>query len=211
MSSTQEANVVVAAGADAVGLVGPMPSGPGQIGDSVIAEIAATVPPPTATFLLTSETSVEGIVAHVRRTRTNTLQLVARVAPKDHCEIRRRLPGVELVQVLHVEDDDQALESARVVAGTVDALLLDSGSTSSPVPELGGTGRVHDWDQSRRIVDVSPVPVFLAGGLHASNIVEAVTTVRPFGVDVCTGVRTDGKLDLDKLQAFCTALSLAQR
>jgi phosphoribosylanthranilate isomerase len=210
ISSVDEARLAIASGADALGLVGRMPSGPGPIPDALIAEIASTVPPPVATFLLTSEITADAVVAHARRTRTSTLQLVDWVSPADHEAIRRELPGIKLVQVLHVEDD-RVLEQAVVAASTVDALLLDSGRPSLPIRELGGTGRVHDWELSRQIVEASEVPVFLAGGLDASNVAHAVARVRPFGVDLCSGVRTDGRLDAVKLQSFVSAFRAANR
>ncbi|MFC7332782.1 phosphoribosylanthranilate isomerase [Rhodocista pekingensis] len=205
IASVEEARIAVAAGADALGLVAAMPSGPGPIPDETIAEIAATVPPPVATFLLTCRTDPDGVVEHVRRCGTNTVQLVDAVAPETYAALRRHCPAVRIVQVLHVEDE-AALEEARRVAPRVDALLLDSGRPSLAVKELGGTGRVHDWAVSARIVAESPVPVFLAGGLKAGNVADAVRAVRPFGIDLCSGVRTDGRLDPTRLEALVAAL-----
>ncbi len=200
--------MAIAMGADALGLVGAMPSGPGPIADDMIAEIARAVPPPVATFLLTSQTEVDAIVDHARRTHTSTLQLVDWVEPADHAAIRRQLPGVKVVQVLHVEDD-AVLEQAQAAAATADALLLDSGRPNAAVRELGGTGRVHDWALSRRIVEASPVPVFLAGGLGPANIAQAIAEVDPYGLDLCSGVRTDGALDATKLAALVQAIHRA--
>lgn len=206
--SVQEARLAVAAGASALGLVGRMPSGPGVIEDALIAEIAAAVPPPVATFLLTSETSAAAVVDHVRRCGTNTVQIVDRVSEGDHASIRRALPNVKIVQVLHV-GDEAVVEEARSLASGVDAFLLDSGNPRLTVKELGGTGRVHDWELSRRVVEAVDRPVFLAGGLHAGNVAEAIGRVRPFGVDLCSGVRTDGRLDPAKLTAFFGAAGAA--
>ncbi|HEY7412586.1 MAG TPA: phosphoribosylanthranilate isomerase, partial [Vicinamibacteria bacterium] len=91
-------------------------------------------------------------------------------------------------------------------ATDVDALLLDSGRPGAAVKELGGTGRRHDWAVSRRIRERVPVPLFLAGGLTPANVREAVAEVGPYGLDVCSGVRTDGALDERKLGAFFAAL-----
>lgn len=196
----------MAHGACAVGLVSAMPSGPGPIDEALIAEIAAGVPPGVATFLLTCLQDADAIVAQQRRCGTNTLQLVDALPSGEHDRLRRALPGVKLVQVVHVRDD-AALDEAREVAPLVDAILLDSGNPALAVKELGGTGRVHDWQVSRAIRDAVPVPVFLAGGLRAANVAEAVRTVRPWAVDVCSGVRTNDRLDLAKLSAFATALA----
>lgn len=204
-----EARMAVGAGADALGLVGAMPSGPGPIADELIAEIASSVPPPVATFLLTSEIEPEAIVAHARRCRTNTLQLVDRVASACYPLLRRELPTVRLVQVIHV-GGPEALDAALAAAPHVDALLLDSGRPDAATRVLGGTGRTHDWAISRTIVEQAGCPVFLAGGLRATNVADAIATVRPFGVDLCTGVRTGMRLDPSKLDAYVTAVARAQ-
>jgi phosphoribosylanthranilate isomerase len=210
IASVDEAQVATRFGADAVGLVGAMPSGPGPIADELIAEIAAAVPPSVATFLLTQETSLPAIVDHARRTGTSTLQLVDWVEPSVHRQLRRELLGIKLVQVLHVQDDS-VLDQAQAAAATVDALLLDSGRPDAEPRQLGGTGRTHDWRLSRRVVEASPVPVFLAGGLDADNVAEAIARVRPFGVDVCRGVRADGQLNAGQLRAFVSAVNAAPR
>jgi phosphoribosylanthranilate isomerase len=205
ISSVTEARLAIRHGASALGLVSAMPSGPGVIAEELIAEIAATVPPPIATFLLTSSHAAEEIIAQQRRCRTNTLQLCDRVAPGAHAELRRALPGIALVQVIHVTGEESVCE-ALAVAPQVDALLLDSGNQSLAVKELGGTGRVHNWDFSRHIVTRSPVPVFLAGGLRPENAARAIREVKPFGLDLCSGVRTKGVLDEAKLSAFFAAV-----
>jgi phosphoribosylanthranilate isomerase len=208
--SEAEARLAIAHGADALGLVGTMPSGPGPIDDDLIAAIAAQVPPPIATFLLTSETEPEAIIDHARRCRTNTQQLVDRVTDGAYPRLRAALPGVKLVQVIHV-GGEESVEEAIAAAAHADALLLDSGQPHAAIKVLGGTGRVHDWALSRRIVEAASCPVFLAGGLRADNVGAAIATVRPFGVDVCTGVRRpdDYALDPDKLQAFVAAVAAA--
>ncbi|HEY7438278.1 MAG TPA: phosphoribosylanthranilate isomerase [Acidimicrobiia bacterium] len=210
IASADEAKLAISAGADAIGLVGRMPSGPGPIADELIAQIAARVPPPVATFLLTAETSVDGVVDHARRTGTSAIQLVDWVDPADHERIRAQLGAAKLVQVLHVEDE-RVLDQAHAAAATADALLLDSGRTHSTVRELGGTGRVHDWELSRQIVAASRIPVFLAGGLDAANVGDAIARVHPFGVDLCSGLRSEGRLDAAKLHAFFDAVLGARR
>ncbi len=192
-------------GAAAVGLVSEMPSGPGVITEEMIAAIAGRVPPPVATFLLTCKQDAASIIAQQQRCRVNTIQLCDRVAVHSYDELRRAMPGVTLVQVIHVTGGE-SLEEAVSVSGKVDALLLDSGNQSLAVKELGGTGRTHDWRISRAIVEAVEVPVFLAGGLNPSNVAEAVEQVHPFGLDVCSGVRTDGKLDAEKLECFFAAI-----
>jgi len=182
-----------------------MPSGPGVIPEATIASIAVTIPPPIATFLLTSERESAAIVAQQRRCRTNTLQLCDHLPSEVYAQLRAELPGIALVQVVHVSGSE-SVDYAISAAAQVDALLLDSGNLSLPVKELGGTGRRHDWAVSRRIRDSISIPVFLAGGLHAGNVAEAIAAVQPFGVDLCSGVRTNDNLDPAKLNAFFAAI-----
>lgn len=205
ISSVEEARLAMGCGASALGLVSPMPSGPGVIPETLIAEIAATVPPPIATFLLTPLRTAEAIARQHAICKTSTIQLVDAVATDELVGLRRALPAVTLVQVIHVLSDasvDEALQAAPFV----DALLLDSGNPHLAVKELGGTGRTHNWQISRRIRDASPVPVYLAGGLRASNVRSAIEAVQPFGIDLCSSVRTDGQLDAGKLTSFMHAV-----
>lgn len=201
ISSVEEARIAVEHGASALGLVARMPSGPGPIADDLILSIARTVPPPIATFMLTSETAAQAIIAHHRRTLTNTIQIVDELAEGSYEEIKIELPTIKLVQVIHVIDESSVDEAIRIAA-SVDALLLDSGNPNATIKELGGTGRVHNWGLSRKIVEQSKVPVFLAGGITADNVKKAIDEVNPFGIDLCSSVRTNGKLDPTKLERF---------
>ena len=209
IATVDEAREAIAQGAHAVGLVSEMPSGPGVIPQFRIAEIAASVPPPVAAFLLTSRTIAAGIVEQQRICGTGVLQLCDRLEPGELQKLRAELPGIGLVQVVHVVDELSVDEAVRI-APHVDALLLDSGRPDAERKELGGTGRTHDWTLSRRIARESGRPVFLAGGLNAGNVAEAIASVRPFGVDLCSGVRTDDRLDPDKLRAFVAEIRRAE-
>ena len=208
MQSVAEAELAVRYGADAVGLVSAMPSGPGPIPESLIAEILARVPPGVATFLLTSLRAAPAIADQVRRLRPTTVQIVDRPEPGCRAALRAALPATRIVQVVHVTGRE-AVDEALAVAPEVDAVLLDSGNPSLPVKELGGTGRTHDWLTSRSVRDAVRVPVWLAGGLNPGNVAEAIATVRPFGVDVCSGVRTRGTLDEAKLAGFVSEVRRA--
>jgi phosphoribosylanthranilate isomerase len=208
IGSVEEARLAVRLGAWALGLVSEMPSGPGVIPEARIAEIAASVPPPIGTFLLTSRTDPAEIAAQRKRCGVNTVQVCDRLPAGGLAALRRSLPGVMLVQVIHIGGEASVAE-AQAAAREVDALLLDSGNQSLLVKELGGTGRTHNWALSAEIVKKSGVPVFLAGGLNAENVGEAIRAVRPFGVDLCTGVRTAGALDEQKLARFMAAVAAA--
>ncbi len=208
ISSLQEARLAIEQGAHALGLVSAMPSGPGVISEEQIARIARATPPGVTSVLLTSLQDAEAIIAQQRRLRTRALQLVDRLPPGAHRRIRAALPGIAIIQVVHVTGQE-AIAQALALAPDVDALLLDSGRPDGEVKELGGTGRTHNWEISREICAAVPVPVFLAGGLTPQNVGQAIQQVRPFGVDVCSGVRTEGRLDAGKLAAFARAVRSA--
>jgi phosphoribosylanthranilate isomerase len=205
IKSPAEAALAIRCGASAIGLVSAMPSGPGVIPEDAITRIAVTVPPPIATFLLTSEPSPEAIIAQQRRCRTNTLQLCDHLPATVYPRLREALPGIALVQVVHVTDA-ASVDYALAAAPHVDALLLDSGNPALAVKQLGGTGRTHNWTLSRRIRDAIRIPLFLAGGLNAANVAEAIAVVEPFGLDLCSSVRTNDELDPVKLRSFFEAV-----
>ena len=205
IASIDEAQLAIAAGADALGLVAAMPSGPGVIPDARIAQIAAWTPPPVSTFLLTAETTAARIACHIAATQPTTVQIVNHIDPHEVAELARLVPHVRRVQVIHVEGNE-ALAMIPAYAPHVHAFLLDSGRPCGAVPELGGTGRTHDWAISARFVRASPVPVFLAGGLDAGNVAGALRQVRPYGIDLCSRVRTDGRLDIMKLALLTSAV-----
>ena len=205
IASVAEAWMAIEHGASAIGLVSAMPSGPGPIAEELIAEIAAPVPPGVASFLLTCKQDAASIIDQQRRTRVNTIQICDRLVDGTYEDLRQALPGISLVQVIHVTGPE-AVHEALAISSHVDAILLDSGNQSLKVKELGGTGRTHDWALSRAIRESVEVPVYLAGGLKPENVAEAIRAVRPFGVDVCSGLRTDGRLDEVKLKSFFAAI-----
>ena len=208
ISSLEEAQLAVSCGADALGLVSHMPSGPGVIGEPLIVDIARAAPPAIGTFLLTSALAADEIIAQQERCHVNTVQIVDALPHGEYAKLSKAMPGVALVQVIHVRSE-QSVAEARAVAGYVSAVLLDSGNPTRPVKELGGAGQVHDWSLSCTIVEALDIPVFLAGGIRAENVGEAIAQVKPFGVDLCSSVRTDDKLDGEKLNSFFAAVDAA--
>lgn len=201
ISSVQEAQAAISFGASALGLVAKMPSGPGPIADELIREIIATIPPPIASFLLTSRTDSKAIIEHQKLVNSNVVQIVDALTSGTYHDFRVEIPSIKIVQVIHVIDESN-IDEALAAAEQVDALLLDSGNPNLSIKELGGTGRVHNWEVSRKIVEQSKVPVFLAGGLNAGNVRAAIDRMQPYGLDLCSGVRTNGSLDLFKLETF---------
>ncbi len=204
MASVEETALALRHGATALGFVMRMPSGPGPIEEELAREIIATLPERVPSFLLTCEDTSVAIVGQLRITGASTVQIVDHVTPEVRRTIRRELPAVRVVQVIHVAGPE-SVDEAREAAETSDMLLLDSGNPKASIKELGGTGRVHDWQVSRAIRESVRVPVWLAGGLREHNVAEAVRIVEPYGVDVCSGVRTGGRLDTEKLRGFVAA------
>ena len=205
ISSIEEATLAVAYGAAAIGLVGRMPSGPGIITDELIHAIAKTVPPPTHTFLLTSETTTDNIIEHHKKVNTTTIQIVDALSGREYHKIREAIPNVQLVQVIHVLDEG-SIKEAIEISEFVDAILLDSGNPNLPTKVLGGTGKTHNWDLSKKIREEISLPVFLAGGINKDNIKKAIEHVQPYGIDLCSSVRTNGQLDESKLEALFNTL-----
>ena len=205
IQNKEEADLSILHGATTLGLVGPMPSGPGPIPLDQIKTIVNHVNHRVATWLLTSKTSYDEIIHEYALTQTSGIQLVDEVEDDVYGRLRSAYKDLFIVQVRHVETDGDPLELAAV-APEVDAILLDSGSPSNAVKVLGGTGKTHDWKISKAIIERAQVPVVLAGGLNPSNAQSAIAAVQPAALDVCSGLRTDGKLDLSKLKAWKSAL-----
>ena len=205
MASVAEAALALEAGADALGFVMRMPSGPGPIEEPLAREIIATVPAGVPTFMLTSEIEAKAIAAQLHNTGANTVQIVDFVTPGTRQRLRDAMPELRIVQVVHVTGPE-SVDEASIAAHTSDMILLDSGNPTAKIKELGGTGRVHDWTVSKAIREAIAVPLWLAGGLRAENVREAIEAVRPYGVDVCSGVRTGGPLDEAKVRAFVSAV-----
>ncbi len=210
ISSIKEAELAIKYGASAIGLVSEMPSGPGVISEDLIEKISAVVPSTIDTFLLTSKTNADSIIEQHRKCKTTTLQIVDRVKTIVLIKLKQELPTIRLVQVIHVNSDESITESINV-AQFVDVLLLDSGNQKLKVKELGGTGRTHDWTISRKIRDAVSVPVYLAGGINANNVLDAVREVEPFGIDLCSGVRENGKLKDKRLEEFFAVFKMYDR
>lgn len=201
IQSVAEAKLAFLYGVDAIGLVSELPGSPGIIPPEKILEITRLIPPSIDGFVLTSLTNSWDLIDLIRSVKNRTIQLVDKLGTGNYLEIRSSIPCVKIVQVVHVTSE-AAIEFALKVDPFVDAILLDSGKPEALYPEFGEIGKIHDWSISKEIVELVETPVFLAGGLNADNVEEAIRTVRPFGVDVCNGVRTNGKLDVDKLKRF---------
>lgn len=201
ISSVEEARMASAAGADLLGLVGPMPSGPGVVTLSEARAIAEAAPPTSQPILLTSSETASAVAEDATVAGVKAVQVVRHIPASEARALSES--GLHYLQVIHVEDRG-ILDLMDLYSEHCSAFLLDSGRPGKE--ELGGTGRVHDWALSAEFCRLSPRPVYLAGGLHPGNVARAVEQVRPAGVDICSGVRSDGQLDPALLSAYMTAL-----
>lgn len=201
IQSIEEAWMAIEYGASSIGLVSHMPSGAGVISEELIGEIASIIPPSVTSILLTSLQNPLSIIEQHKKCKTNAIQIVDFLNLVELKELENALPGIGIIPVIHVAGKDSINEAISMIP-FVNSILLDSGNKSAKIKELGGTGRTHDWRISREIRDRVEVPVFLAGGLNPTNIRDAIKQVAPFGVDVCSGLRTNGKLDEEKLRDF---------
>ena len=202
MTRVEDAHAAVAAGAHAIGcLVGLDYDAPDRVEPGVARAIFASVPPRVERVLVTHRTAVVDVVELARETGASVVQLHGAFPLEAISELRLRAPQLAVVKCAHVVDEG-SIEEALRAAGAADRVLLDSRTAD----RIGGTGRIHDWSISARIVQRSPKPVILAGGLDPDNVAGAIAQVRPWGVDVNSGVRgPDGCRSHERIRAFVAA------
>lgn len=195
----EEAKMAVEAGADAVGfLVGIRHDSDDSLAPETARDIVKHIPPFISTVVVTHLVTAKEVVDLCDRILPTTVQLHDDIVPRQIAEIRMVRPHLKLIKAIHVVGD-QAMNEAKTFSPYVDAILLDSRTND----RIGGTGRIHDWDISERIVAADLKPVILAGGLTPNNISEAIAKVKPYGVDVHSGVEDeDGNRDVQKLKEF---------
>lgn len=186
-------------GADAVGLiVSPRHRTEDAIAPATAAALLRDVPVFVNSVLVTHLLTAPEVLELHRTVPTSTIQLHDAIAPAEVEAIRRAIPHIPLIKAVGVTDEG-AIEVARRFERYVDALLLDTHAGD----RIGGTGIVHDWSISRRIVAAVNKPVLLAGGLRPENIVQAIQEVRPYGVDVNSGVEfANGEKDPERVREF---------
>ncbi|MGQ4555231.1 phosphoribosylanthranilate isomerase [Halobellus sp. GM3] len=195
VTTDADLRAVEAAGADAVGVVADVPvETPREVSLEAAAAMLDAAPPFLTTTLVTMPAAVDEAVAAADRVAPDVLQLHGDLSADDLRSIRERVPSSVVAAV-----DAADPERARAVAPAVDAVLVDSVDDAG----AGGTGETHDWAATAEVTAALDAPVILAGGLTPDTVAEAVETVRPFAVDVASGVeRTGGRKDREAVRAF---------
>lgn len=195
---TRDEDLVAAldAGADALGFVVGVSSSPRNLPIERAAELVSLAPVFTKTVLVMVPNCISEIAEAWKAVRPDALQVHGHGLPSVE-EIREVAPGATLIMGIRLERGE-ALNN--VEAAAFDAILLDTF-----VPgKHGGTGMIHDWEASRRICrDMQPRRLILAGGLRPTNVQEAIRVVRPYAVDVSTGVESSpGVKSAEKMRDF---------
>lgn len=195
--SIDDAMAVVEAGADALGFLVDIKGAKSSVGSATAAAIISHMPPLVSSVAVTTETDAKAILRVIKNARATTVQLQGKVTPDTVRAVK--VFFVKVYVAIHMSDEN-AIEEAKRFEDAADAIILDSTDKSGA---LGGTGKTHDWNISRKIAESVSIPVILAGGLTPENVTEAVLKVRPYAVDVQSGVTNpDGSKSLEKVRLF---------
>ena len=183
-------------GADMLGFVVEVPSSPRSLSLEEAARLMELVPEDVRSVIVTVPQGLRRVLEAYKRLKPDILQI------HGHLELsglREEIPNVKIVKALGMRSSS-VIEEALKCSKFVDGFLADS-----PHPgKFGGTGLTHDWSLSKRLRDaVYPKPFILAGGLNPENVESAVRLVKPYAVDVSSGVELKpGMKDPEKLEAF---------
>lgn len=203
IAGADEATTLVSCGADLLGFPLGTRGDKGDVDGVEAGRIVRTLRPPVYGVLITYATSATAISALCRRLSFPIVQLHGDVAVDEVKRLAELSPGLCLVKTLVVRgaDASRILEDVDRYGEHVDAFLTDTFDEATG--RWGATGRTHDWSVSRRVVERSPRPVLLAGGLHPENVRRAIAEVGPAGVDAHTGVEgSAGRKDRRLVERF---------
>lgn len=193
ITNLADAQAALAAGADALGFVF-VPGTPRYVTPEQAATIIRELPPFVAKVGLFVDADTRTVAETIARSAVDTIQLHGEETPEF---ARQFLGAVKVIKAFRVRGPE-TLAQLPAFADAADALLLDAYVPGMP----GGTGARFDWEHAVS-AKIGGRPIILAGGLTPVNIVEAVRTVRPYAVDVSSGVEiTPGNKDVSKIIAF---------
>ncbi len=189
-----ELSAALQAGADAVGFVVEIGSSRHCLSADQARRLIKNVPLFSRSVAVIAPADANEAASLAERTGADILQVHGTLGAADLAELRRRV-SQKIVAALSAETE---LEEARRIGESADAILLDTFAGGN----LGGSGRVHDWERSASLAASLTVPVILAGGLHPGNVASAIARVRPYAVDASSGLETAGRKDSGKMASF---------
>lgn len=197
ITSPEDLTLAVDVGADALGFVVDVPESPRDLSIAQAKDLVTRVPVSVESVVVTVFRSIDRLEQICRELRPNAIQLHG--APALSPKIRRKLPRLRMIGAFSVNSDSQLVTTIHWVRG-FDAVLVDTFDAE----RIGGTGKTHDWNVSRQVREkISPTPLILAGGLTSHNVKEATGIVKPYAVDVSSGVENaPGRKDRNKLFSF---------
>ena len=200
IKSIEDARAAYEAGADELGFHVALDGGRSPLTPESAAEMIRMLPGGVSSVVVTSATQPAQLIEIAKKTGANVLQLYGDATPEQVRAVKAELPNIVIWKVLNVSDDS-SIAKAKEYEGAADAIALDT--LNKETGARGGSGKTHDWNISKRVVESVSVPVVLAGGLTPENVAEAIATVSPAGVDVNSGVSNpDGSKDIEKVKAF---------
>ncbi len=203
IKTLEDALAAAEAGADELGFHVGLTGARAPLEADNVAKIIAELPENVESVMVTSVTEAEQLIQLARKTGAQVIQLYGDATPETIGDVRKALPGIKVWKVLNVSDES-SIEKAKEYQDSADAIALDTLNKETGV--RGGTGKTHDWNISKKIVESISIPVILAGGLNPENVADAVKTVHPYGLDVNSGVSNpDGSKNIEKVKAFVQA------
>ncbi|OGG73833.1 hypothetical protein A3A40_00270 [Candidatus Kaiserbacteria bacterium RIFCSPLOWO2_01_FULL_54_20] len=200
IKNIEDARAAYEAGADELGFHVALDGGRSPLTPESAAEMIRMLPGGVSSVVVTSATQPAQLIEIAGKTGARILQLYGDVTVETMREIKQAVPYMELWKVLNVSYES-SIAKAKEYKGAADAIALDT--LNKETGARGGSGKTHDWNISKKIVESVSIPVVLAGGLTPENVAEAIATVSPAGVDVNSGVSNpDGSKDIEKVRAF---------
>ncbi|HUX45217.1 MAG TPA: phosphoribosylanthranilate isomerase [Terracidiphilus sp.] len=198
-TSLADALLAVEAGADAVGFV--LASSLRRVTATTVAEIARHLPANVERIGVFVDAALDEMEAAVRGCGLTGVQLHSNAGPEVPARLKARFgPSLRVLRVVHFGPDAEAQAAQYAQDANVDALLVDSRTATA----VGGTGIAFDWQAARAaLFGRAQTHMVAAGGLSPENVAEAIHTLRPWGVDVVSGVEiSPGRKDPEKVRTF---------
>ena len=214
--SVGDARMAADAGADYSGVVVEVPFSERSVPIDSAEEITRQTPIPTV--ILVFDRPTDWVKSAAAQIKPFAIQLLGHEPPTQVAELKRSV-SCEVWKSLFLPTENDLGADVKAISSQIeahidagaDALLFDTAEIADGKARFGGTGKKSDWNLSAQLIQACPGPAFLSGGIRPENVREAIETVRPYGVDLCSGVeaskgvRDRQKLDrlMENAQAVC--------